>query len=243
MGLLTDIARGFLDLIFPRECAGCGRIDRPFLCSECRSLLEWIDTGQVCARCGMPVEESEISIMTSCPRCRESRPKFDGVTAALEYAEPLSNCIVLWKYEGMREISETLSELLCERLDYQRPKWWPEIEAVIPVPHHESSVKLRGFSPPDEIASPIAERFGLPFLPKTLFKIKYTCPQNGLDLPARMVNLVGSMKVFDESITEGKTILVIDDVMTTGSTLNECARALKHAGVKKVYGLVIARHI
>jgi predicted amidophosphoribosyltransferase len=123
---------------------------------------------------------------------------------------------------------------------YTEP-WWETIDFIIPAPHHPSTIKRRGFNPPYEIAKVIAESFPIPALPNTLYKIRETPPQAKLKGAERLRNIHESMFVFDNSILDGKTVLIIDDVMTTGATMNECARAVIKAGASKVYGFVLAR--
>jgi ComF family protein len=154
---------------------------------------------------------------------------------------PLTRAISLWKYENERYLSEILAELLSEWVACRAPRWWEKIEAVCPVPHHPKSVRARGFSPSEELAKSVAHRFGLPCLSRTVFKTRFTPRQAGLDRARRLLNLRMSMSVFDPPMVDGKTVLVIDDVITTGATIDECARALMVAGADKVYGLTLAR--
>lgn len=241
--IVLDICAGFVDLVFPRQCVGCDRIDINGLCSECRKSLYWLDPARVCVRCSEPLNVAGESFPLVCSRCRRNPPACKKVSAALEYDGVVSRAIVLWKYRSEQYLSTLFSDLLEEWVTRYDPEWIRMIDVIVPVPHDRKCVVERGFSPPEEIARPFAAEFDIPYLPRVLFKTRVTKPQNGLDLDERLVNLHGCMKVFDQSLIEGKNVLVIDDVLTTGSTMNECARALKAAEAKSVYGLVIARHV
>ncbi len=157
------------------------------------------------------------------------------------YSGPIARAIVLWKYEGHREFSEYFSTLVVEWLGSVEIKWLKKIDFVIPSPLHEKTVKMRGFSPPEDLSKVVASELDAPWLPRILFKPRYTRPQAELERDQRKRNLLGSMKVYDPDLIKGKNILVVDDVMTTGATMDECARALKKAGVGRVYCLVVAR--
>lgn len=161
--------------------------------------------------------------------------------AALRYSGPLARTLVLWKYRDQRYLSPILAELLLRAVSTGAPEWWETIEAIVPAPLHPRALRARGFSPPEELAATLAHSFAKPYLPRVLFKVRHTPPQARLSSEARMLNLTDSMKVFDSTLVEGRVIAVVDDVMTTGATMNECARALMDAGAAKVYGVVLAR--
>jgi predicted amidophosphoribosyltransferase len=149
--------------------------------------------------------------------------------------------VTAWKYHDQRYITGVLSELLCDWVAGKAPEWREQIEAVVPVPHHPRTLRWRGFSPSEDLAREVASKMGLKCMPRALFKIRFTAPQAGLDSSARIENLRFSMKVFDRELVENRVLLVVDDVMTTGATLRECARALVDAGASKVYCLTLAR--
>ncbi len=211
------------------------------MCPLCRSQLEWVDPAEGCSRCGELMGLDGCHLQLPCPACREHPPNFKQAVAALRYAGPLDHAIPLWKYSTRRDLSPVFAKLLTEWVSMSAPRWWEEIQAIIPVAHHPKTLRARGFSPADDLALAVGSSFALPVLPRTLFKVRFTPPQAGLPRAKRIVNLHESMLVFDGSLVEDRTFLLVDDVMTTGATLNECARALRVAGARKVYGLVLAR--
>jgi ComF family protein len=161
--------------------------------------------------------------------------------AAAEYTDPLSKVITLWKYQDQRYLSDVLAELLRDWVASHAPAWWEKIEAIVPVPHHPKALRARGFSPPEELSRRLSASFALPYMPRVVYKIRHTLPQACLDAATRRMNVHASMKVFDPALVEGRVLLAVDDVMTTGATLSECARALIEAGASKVYCLALAR--
>lgn len=241
-GVLWRALGGILDLLFPRRCGGCDRVDQLPLCETCLTMLEWFDPQECCQRCGNPPEKGKLLASDRlCPYCRERAPRYKQAVAALKYTGPLTKAVPAWKYAGERSLSPVFADLIVRWASEKAPKWWESIDGVVPVPHHPRTVRWRGFCPPEDLAGPLVNAFRFPYLPRALFKVRFTPPQTGLSRSARVANLNESTLVFDRSLVEGRTILVVDDVMTTGATLDECARALMAAGAKNVYGIVLAR--
>lgn len=240
ISLLKDGFRGALSLLFPSRCAGCDKIDAPILCMECVNALERIGETAVCLRCGEP-ESSGNRFHTKCRNCREASPDYCQARSAYIYSGPLSGAITQWKYRGAEDAGNFLSALLVDWIASHAPKWWEETDVLIPVPHHPETIKSRGFSPPEQMSLIIGRYFNKPVLPRIIFKTIQTASQMSLDSNHRMSNISGSMRIFDDSLIEGKSCVIIDDVMTTGATLNECAKILKKAGAAGIYGLTLAR--
>ncbi len=238
---LWEAVSGGLELLFPNRCAGCGRLDSPPICTNCRSLLEWLDAGGGCIRCGEPADPNGGSPHKRCPRCREHPPLYTQAIAALRYVGPLTRAVPAWKYSGRTDLTRCFSELLIDWIAGKAPSWWEKLDSLVPAPHHPRTIRSRGFAPPEELAGPLGSAFSIPVLPRTLYKVRFTKPQVGLAYVERKMNLHDSMYVFDGDLVAGRTMLVVDDVMTTGATINECARALISAGAKRIYGLVLAR--
>ncbi|MCX6645654.1 MAG: ComF family protein [bacterium] len=239
--LLSEIAAGALNLVFPTRCPGCERIDTVGFCQDCRRMLEWIERKSACQRCGASGMSSQRIRGNACPACHNRNYKTTQAAAVLKYSGPLVPAIIRWKYRNQEKLTAVFAELMVDWITMQAPDWWEKIDYIVPAPHHPSTVRNRGFNPPEEIAGIIASRFAIPFLPRILFKIRMTAPQVRLKGDERFANLHESMHVFDKSMLEGKRVLIIDDVMTTGATMNECARAILCGGAEKVYGLVLAR--
>jgi len=239
--LVHSVFDGVTSLLFPFRCSGCDRLDVKGFCQDCYNALEWVNPGQCCAKCSEISSTDAESGSWLCRRCRKVKPSYDRAVSSLRYSGPLARAIVLWKYEDNSYLSDYFADLLALWVTDRAPSWFESVDAIVPTPMHSVTLKKRGFSPPEALARNISLKFALNYMPRVLFKIRQTPPQARLSMDERFTNVEGCMMVFDESLVSGRTILVIDDVMTTGATMSECARALKEAGAKKVFGLTLAR--
>jgi competence protein ComFC len=225
-----------LDFLFPVECLGCGR-DGKFLCDDCRRCLE-ITPNHGCIFCG----SKNLSGKT-CHSCRQKHC-LDGVFAASEYGQKeMSALIKGLKYQMIRALSEelasfTISAIRQHRLLFNRDLL-PDSCLYCPVPLHPKRLKWRGFNQSELIAEKISKEFGWSKV-AGLTRSKNSKPQAKLDGAERLKNLSNCF-TFSGNKIDGKKIILIDDVTTTGSTLEEAAKALKIAGAKNVWGLTIAR--
>jgi len=147
----------------------------------------------------------------------------------------LASLIRLFKYEGKVKLGRFLSDLIIDRC---LP---PQFDIIVPVPLHSKRLKERGFNQSFLLAHQINKKLSLPVIADDLQRIKWTRPQVELDWRERASNVKGAFTLIDNEEIKGKEVLLIDDVYTTGSTVNECARVLKKAGAKKVYVATVAR--
>lgn len=174
-----------------------------------------------------------------CESCIRERPFFDELRAPYLYEGPVMDAIHLFKYGGRTGIAEPFGTLMSEYLN----KWQNDLPdlLIIPVPLHRKRLRERKFNQSLLIARQVSEKSdnGLDFL--TLRRTRETKPQTGLKRNERQKNVRRAFALKDPMNVKGRTILLVDDVATTGSTLNECARVLKKAGVKTVLCLVFAR--
>jgi ComF family protein len=143
------------------------------------------------------------------------------------------------KYEGQRHLARPLSELLLDCLA-ARPL---AVDLLVPVPLDRGRGRERGYNQSALLAEPIGRALGLPLLAGALRRTRATRPQVGLSARERRANVRGAFACADPSAVEGRRVLVVDDVMTTGATLEACADALTAAGAAVVYGLVVARDL
>lgn len=189
-----------------------------------------------CAKCGKITQFGQY-----CSACKQKiETNLAGLIVAASYdAGPVKEMIHHLKYSGFSEFVDLLVELIYQRLLNKLPKG--NIE-VVPVPLHRSRESMRGFNQAELIARQLSKKLNLTggnFLRRT----KNTEPQVTLSGQKRRENLINSFICEEPKEVEGKTILLIDDVTTTGTTLNECARVLKDAGAKSVWGVVVAKRI
>jgi len=225
-------ANFFLDIFFPKFCVGCGKYGC-YVCEDCVKEIEIIKTG-TCPECG------KISPLGSfCPKCKKKlNIKLSGIIVSANYNEgPTREMIHHLKYSGFTELAELLGELIVQRLAVE--KLSNDI-VLVPVPLHINKFAKRGFNQAELITEYVSARTKISFK-KFLIRVKQTESQVGLSGVERRSNLEGASQCVKDSNIANKTIFLIDDVTTTYSTLNECAKELKLAGAKKVYGLVVAK--
>ncbi len=222
-----------LSLIFPRTCLGCGeRIVNGWLCDECYEHLE-TESGTLCAKCG-----SKLAGDGTCSHCREMRYRFDGAASVFPFDNTMRNLIHALKYDGLYSISDCLIEKSVEFLMHYRPLEM-RIDVVSPIPLHRVRRRHRGYNQAERYAKAVAKAMGWQYRPKLLERSRYTMTQTSLNRSERKENLSQAF-VAREDVT-GKTVLLVDDVFTSGSTASSAAGVLKDAGAKIVNVLTIAR--
>ncbi len=227
-------ARG-LDLLFPPVCAGCGRAGYA-LCPLCAQEVEPVGE-PICAHCG----RRQARAVKRCPLCAsEDEPPLDLVRAATLHRWPLREAIHALKYEGRTELAQPLARYLLATLAI--PPWpaiLPRIDAVIPAPLHARRRAERGYNQATLLARPLCRWMGLPLHTDWLQRTQMTRPQVGLNAHERRANVADAFRA--SPAVCGKTLLLIDDVYTTGATMTACAAAAKAAGARLVYGLALAQ--
>jgi ComF family protein len=226
--------RRILDRLWPGSCLLC-RAALPCgrdLCSICERSLPYLDAA--CRICARPLPVSAAGQV--CGHCQQSPPSYDYSFAAFRYASPIDRLVQDLKYHRRLDLARVLGGLLAERLAAHR---WPWPDRLIPVPLHRARLRERGFNQALELARPAARRFGLVLDPWAAVRIRPTPPQAGLSLAQRRRNLRGAFRATVS--LEGEHVVVLDDVMTSGSSLESLAHCLKKAGAKTVGVWVLAR--
>lgn len=232
-----------LDLVFPRSCLGClellGDLSDSHLCPVCRATIKF-KTGFACAFCSAPVVNGQ-----TCPFCRREH-YLDYLFTATSYEEPLVEKILkTLKYQYVRSLAEETAGVMIkylEKIMKTAPLFDFVSHVVVPVPLHRRRLNWRGFNQSELIAGEISRHFGWPLNTKILKRAKYNRPQ--ADIKDRASRIQNASRIFSCSspLSLGhRPILLIDDITTTGSTLDDCARALKSAGTRAVIGFVFAR--
>ncbi|MFZ3054748.1 MAG: ComF family protein [Minisyncoccales bacterium] len=219
------------DLFFPKKCINCRR-EGSFLCEDCLSLIP-INPFEYCL-C------EKLEKRSKCENCKNR--SLDRILSTTSFNNKIiKEAIHKFKYGYLERLSIPLSFLVLSHLnaiDCQIDKSF----VIIPVPMHIKKKRRRGFNQSEEVAKIISESTGIN-LSIALVKIKETKPQMELNRKERVDNIVGCFEVKNKKEIENKVILLLDDVYTTGATMNECARVLKENGAKEVWGLTIAREI
>ncbi len=227
--------RGFwkaLDWIYPPVCAGCGEPGYR-LCVNCLKQVQFI-TGKVCERCGLPIENK----VDLCASCQQESPNFTAMRSLARYEGVIRDCILALKYHGNQSLGEFFAQRMASIVEKSR--WHPEI--VIPVPLSPTQFVERGYNQSALLARPIALQIGARYTPFGLKRTRNTRSQVELSADQRRENVRDAFKALPE-IVGNKTILLVDDVTTTGSTITECVNALTAGGAAAVYCLTLARPI
>lgn len=231
-----------LDLFFPKFCLGCQK-EGAYLCDDCRALLD-IAEFNYCLCDAKPLRLPPDSKLGKCQRCRDK--KLSGLYFALPYKEKIltKKLIYQFKYQPyLKDLAKTLASILVEHFVISGKNtdeiWGNGI--LIPVPLDKKKLKIRGYNQSEELAKELSKVLQIPMIPDNLVKIKSTKPQMELKKEEREKNLENAFKIKNPEKISGKKIFLVDDVYTTGSTIEECAKILRDAGAKIVWGIALAR--
>ena len=229
---LTKLKGIALDLLFPRWCVGCGR-EGDFICPACLKSLPRINP-PLCPRCGQPQLNAVI-----CPVCVGWQASIEGIRAPFKFDGVIRRAIHEFKYNNLR----AMAALLGQRLgDYLAANPLPA-EVLVPVPLHRKRLRERGYNQSRLLALELAGLSGLPLVDDCLVRQRYTTPQiRTPDVDERRRNVADAFACRDRRL-EDRAVLLIDDVATSGATLDACARTLKESGASSVWGLVLAKEI
>ncbi|MBI2854906.1 MAG: ComF family protein [Chloroflexi bacterium] len=219
-----------LDLVFPPRCAGCGHTGH-FVCPECISSLPWISP-PVCPRCGKPQPREAL-----CPSCWGWYPAIEGIRAPFRFEGTIRQAVHSLKYRSIRALAQPLSELLAR---YYGLATIPA-DVLVPVPLHRNRLRERGYNQSALLARGLGRTIGLPVIENVLVRQRDTPPQaRSTSVEERAQNVAGAFSCGGNAFS-GKRVLLIDDVCTTGATLDACAAAVRKAGATSVWGLTLAR--
>lgn len=228
---LTQIKGMALDLLFPRWCVGCGQ-EGDFICPACLNSLPRV-IPPLCPRCGLPQSSTAL-----CPGCLGWPAEIDGIRAPFRFEGVVRQAVHELKYRNLRALAGLLGWLLN---DYLLGNPVPG-DVLVPVPLHPRRLRERGYNQSLLLAKELGRLAGLPVVDDCLVRERYSLPQaRTSSVGERRGNVVGAFVCRHR--LEGRQVLLIDDVSTSGATLDACARALKAAGAASVWGLVLAREI
>jgi ComF family protein len=230
-----------MTLVFPPQCGSCKQpVDQPHsVCSDCFEQLEFISDPR-CACCGIPfdyaIEEDGL-----CGGCLSHTPPFTFARSALRYNDASRRLVTRLKYADKLH----LVPLLGGYMHYADPALFTGADYIIPVPLHWRRRIKRKYNQSQLLAGHIAKKHRLSLLADGLLRTKHTPPQAGLSRVARLRNVAGAFTVNPKraSLLERKTVILTDDVFTTGATIEACCKALKKAGAKEVRVLTLARRV
>ena len=241
--MITSFSKTLLNFILPSICHICKlpikEYDNPYICRFCWDKIKLID-GPVCPCCGMPFR-SNVTLLKSpnflCGSCREKAPHFKKAIAVGVYEGTLSEAIHILKYQKKQAMAKHLNAMITDVLF----QGFADSDIVIPVPLHKKRLNERGFNQSLLISHHISKRFSIPLCMEGLQRTRWTRPQIELTRDERLKNVKGAFAAGAGFKPEGKKIILVDDVYTTGATVNECAKVLKKGGAKEVVVFTIAR--
>jgi ComF family protein len=217
-----------LSRLLPQDCYVCGQDSGDHqVCVACEAGLPHL-AAPLCPVCALPAAEG-----MRCGACQRTPPHFDATTAAFRYAFPVEHIVQGLKYRHRLPLAGWLADALVRRIGPAR------VDCILPLPLSTQRMKDRGFNQAQEIARSLAQRLDLPLVSDACARVLDSAPQASLPWKERQANIRNAFECRID--LTGKTVAVVDDVMTTGATLNEFARMLKLHGSARVENWVVAR--
>ncbi|MBR5422148.1 MAG: ComF family protein [Lachnospiraceae bacterium] len=235
--MLKILHNRFCDLLYPRRCALCDAVlshseGRSGFCSFCRGKLKPI-TEPRCMKCGAALKEEEEEY---CRRCKKHRHEFERGLALYEYAD-VCEAIYRMKYSGRKEYARPLGREMARRFAPQLREWG--IQALVPIPLFPAKQRRRGYNQAEALADAMGEALGIPVERRLVRRSRNTRPMKLLGDKERQINLKNAFLCAQDGVKLQRVVLV-DDIYTTGSTMDAVTGCLKAAGVKEVYFVTLA---
>lgn len=233
------------DLLFPPRCVACHRLGA-WLCSGCLADIELMRP-PICAHCGIALapddREATPTLATKghstlCAHCKKAPFQLDGMRACAFHSGPLRTAIHQFKYEGLRSLAAPLGQLMSQTWAEAAPA--SGVDAIVPVPLHPARQRERGYNQSALLAREFSSSVRRPVVEGELVRVKATVPQIDLSAEQRRHNVEHAFRCAKGGLT-GKRVLLVDDVCTTGATLEAAAAALYEAGARSVWSFTLAR--
>lgn len=240
-GPLKSCLDAALGWFFPEVCQLCGRgratPDQGYVCADCRQAVRWIEE-PLCSRCGLPFAGA-ITQPFECSNCSGMDLHFDWARSAVLARGPVLEAIHRYKYNRQMWFEAFLADLLLTRaLPMLAQETW---HGIVPVPLHPQRRRERQFNQAEQLARRLSRASGIPLHARALRRVKPTQTQTHLTRQRRMANVRGAFAVRQTEAVRGGRFLLVDDVLTTGCTTSECARALRKAGAEAIGVWTVAR--
>lgn len=228
-----------VDLLFPPQCVACHR-SGSWLCATCTASIEVIHP-PLCRRCGLPLQPPGAGETPPlrCSGCREASTEWEALLAYAYHAGALREAIHQFKYEDLRCLAPVLGGLMADGWKSLAPDGW-QPHAIVPIPLHPSRQRQRGYNQATLLARELSAHLRCQMADNVLIRVRATAPQVGLGVHERRENVQGAFRCQDDRLRD-KRIMLVDDVCTTGSTLESACLALKEAGAASVLAYTLAR--
>lgn len=242
--------RTLLDMVFPPRCFGCDKDmfagEKSYICEECLKNISYVGENK-CLRCGSALGPFADTSSRDCARCRSVKVMFDSASHAAKFEGVIKELIHRFKYNNADFLAQPLAEILINYLSACNAQAGlnlndlkKDVDVVVPVPLFWWRRFKRGFNQSELLAKSIGRHLQLPVSTNNLYRTRNTVPQTRLSRSQRQQNMRGAFAIKKAEGFGKRRVLLIDDVLTTGVTASECARAIKAAGGKKVHVLTIA---
>lgn len=228
----SHLTRAVLDAVLPPVCANCNRVGELF-CADCLAAVTWVEQ-PICQKCGRPQKRRS----ARCFSCQNIPFPLDRIRAATLHVDPVRRVLHQMKYEGYFALSEPLGNLMIKAW----PKWYHPFDLVLPIPLHPQRKRHRGYNQSELLVRELQKGLGWSSDPAALKRNRQTRPQLGLTASERRANVCNAFGA-DSVRVDGKRILLVDDVCTTGSTLASAAEALLDAGARSISAYCLTQAI
>jgi ComF family protein len=246
--MIEYIKEGLLNFVFPLDCKMCEKPIRESkgysICEDCFKTIELIER-PCCIKCGKPLIPTDFFKQNReilCLDCKRKKYSFEFSRSTGVYDKVLKKCIHLFKYYGEKKLAKPLGKLMVDSL-VKNDEFKKKIDLIIPIPLHRNDLKKRGFNQSVLLGKVVGDYFSIPVGESVLVKKKLTPFQVNLSKKEREKNILRVFSVEKPEEIKGKNILILDDVFTTGSTVEECAKELMKARAKNVFVLTLARTV
>ncbi|PHV38730.1 ComF family protein [Janthinobacterium sp. BJB304] len=228
--------------VLPAQCALCGMGCPQVLCPPCRAQYLGQGRGQLrhrCRQCANPLADIEVAQL--CGRCLRQQPAYDATVTAFDYAAPVDQLLLQLKFGARLALAPLFAELL--HVAIQQQQEWQAPQLLCPVPLGPARLAERGFNQALEIARPLARLLDIPLQPRLALRVRETRAQSGVAPQERQANLAHAFAIAPDhaALLPGCHVGIVDDVMSSGHTVNALAAACKRAGAARVSILVVAR--
>lgn len=223
-------------IFFPNVCPICEMVigKKEMICRECIDKLKLIQEPK-CQKCGKQLQTDE---RLFCNDCSSSKHVFDKGVCIFEYKEEIKQTLYRFKYDNKRCYRDLFGYMGAKKYGKLLKEW--KVEKIIPVPMYRKKKQRRGYNQAEEFGKALAEGTGIEMDCKSLVRVKDTKPQKGLNKEERYINLQKAFAVDLEKIKGMQSVLLVDDIYTTGSTIDACTEILKKAGVRRIYFMCVA---
>ena len=224
-----------VELLFPRRCPVCDKpVDKlgRYICQKCQNTLRYVQS-PYCMKCGKSLKDE---MKEYCGDCLGSSHFFERGRALYEY-DSIKEAIYRFKYERRREYADFFGKELARQFGTQIKEW--KADAIVPVPLHAEREKKRGYNQAALLAKELEKELGIPVKEKIIRRVKATLPQKQVNGKERQNNLKNAFKIRKNDV-KLNTVIVVDDIYTTGTTMDEIAGCLKRAGIREIYCISLA---